>query len=982
MNALRFALSARRPLASPRGVAAFFISVLIALVAPARAAGDGTVTGVVTASDSHVALAAVVVKIDGTDLATATARDGGYTFRNVPAGEQTLSFHYVGLPEKRVGVTVSAGAAARLDVQLGDDVTQLAAMTIEGSRTGQARALNQQRVAQNISNVISSDLTGQFPDKTIADAVKRLPGVTVETDTDTGGAEGRYITIRGMSAAFNAVSINGVRVAIANADDTISRQVPLDVISAKSADTIVVTKSLRPDQDGDSIGGAVDIETRSALDRDGPSAFVEAALGYRHILEGYENYRYSNPNYEGAFSYSDVLGKDRKWALEVSGNARALTSQKQRASVYDWIDISETDTPQYLLEGFILQDFFDHLTNSGASAALDFRPNDDHKFRLTAAYNLRDTVRGRQRQIIWFDDSLDLSDTTPVLTGDTYTHIGTTDNSFTREVREFHEKQSNLNLALSGESRLDGVTLTYLAGYNRGQYKGDPDRDIWARFETRSDFGSTNTYTIEPGNAYFPTITTSENPQDPSLYVLRSLDLSTDVITDDEANLGLDAKFDREIAGQPGFIKVGAKARLRGRDRDHTDRYYLRNRDWSITGYDGDASIPSLVADYRATGLVDGHYDYGFYLDPGLTRRTALTLIEKGLLESDGESDFNSRLYSYSADEDVLAAYVMSQVQVGKFTAMGGLRAEHTRVKFDTYRSVIDADGNQAAMPEPVTASHDYTNLMPGLHLRYDFTPRVSVRAAYTHTISRPTFSDLNPREFLDREYLEISRGRIDLKPVSSDNLDLAFDYYLGSVGYVSAAVFYKKLKNNIYTPDGIETVIDGDTYTISEPRNADGGHVAGIELGYEQQFRFLPAPFDGLGISANWTHADSEVKTGLAEVPESQLFDQVKDTVNAGVFYEKGPWRARVAWLYRSSTVPADYGINQTHPSLGRIIAGGTTLDLTASYRFARQWTVFVELQNLLNTPGRAYDGNESLRLDYNEYTDWSGQLGIRWNL
>jgi len=442
------------------------ITAAMASLAKAQTSAEGEIAGSVSDDGGRARLASVVIEIDGTTLQTVSARDGEFVLRHVPAGEQFVTFNYLGSPGKRVAVTVEPGKTAYITTQLqlsGEEVVVLDALKIESPRTGQARALNQQRAAQNLTNVISSDLSGQFPDKTIADAVKRLPGVTVETDTDTGGSEGRYITIRGMSAAFNAVSVNGVRVGIANADDTISRQVPLDVISAKSADTIVVTKSLRPDQDGDAIGGSVDIVTRSALDREGPAASVEFAVGYRKILEDYDHYRYHNPNYEGAFSYSTALGADRKWALEVSGNMRALTSQKQRASVYDWIDIGDTAKPQYLLEGFILQDFFDHLNNSGASAALDFRPNEDHKLHFTAAYNLRSTVRGRQRQLIWFDDEIgydDFIDGTPKVTGDTITSIGTTYNSMQREVREFHEKQSNLNLALSGDSRLNDITLT------------------------------------------------------------------------------------------------------------------------------------------------------------------------------------------------------------------------------------------------------------------------------------------------------------------------------------------------------------------------------------------------------------------------------------------------------------------------------------------------------------------------------------------
>jgi hypothetical protein len=184
------------------------------------------------------------------------------------------------------------------------------------------------------------------------------------------------------------------------------------------------------------------------------------------------------------------LDKDRKWALELSGNMRALTSQKQRVSVYDWIDVSETAKPQYLLEGLILQDFFDHLDNGGVSAAVDFRPTDDNKFKFNAAYNLRKTERGRQRQVIWFDDEIgydDFFDATPVAKGDTITQGATTYNSFERQAREFHEQQSNLNLSLTGESKFSDLTLSYLAGFNRGQFRGDPERPATtARTPTRS----------------------------------------------------------------------------------------------------------------------------------------------------------------------------------------------------------------------------------------------------------------------------------------------------------------------------------------------------------------------------------------------------------------------------------------------------------------------------------------------------------------
>ncbi len=977
-------------LPSSRALAAFALALPLA----ASAANEGTIVGRVTDASAHSVLSAVEVSLSGSDLRTTSNRSGEFVLHRVPPGQYTLTLSYLGLPSKTVLVTVEPNGTSRIDALLGDgEAVVMETLKVEDVRAGQARALNEQRARNNIANIISSDLTGQFPDKTIADAVKRLPGVTVETDTDTGGSEGRYITIRGMAASFNAVSINGVRVGIANADDSISRQVPLDVISAKSADTIIVTKSLRPDQDGDSIGGAVDIITRGALDSDGPTGFVEGAIGYRHILEGYSNYRYSNPNYEGAFSYSTPLGNSRRWGLQVAGNVRQVTSQKQRVSTLGWSDLSpdlSTYQPDgsalFLMDALALQDFFDHLTNTGASAAFEGRPSADHKFTITAAYNVRSTERGRQRQVIWFNDSFYPDDPadfdnyivgTPSSSGDTVTSITTAENRVVREVREFHEDQSNLNLSLNGEARSGDLTWSYLAGFNRGQFKGDPDKDIWARFD--SSFSSDNSYTITPGSVYFPSFSTSLDRNDPSEFMMRGIYLGTDVITDEEATFGTDAKLATELAGKPGFWKFGVKGRFRSRDRENTTLDYYRNRDWTIADFDGTSTVPSLVADYRADSIVKGRYDYGFYMDPARTRAAALTLIGSGDVEPFEDNEAMSQYYSYRAHERIAAAYAMGEFAVTpKLTVMGGIRAEATRIKFQNGLS------DTATRDDSEGTEHNYNNALPSLHARYDFSKALSLRAAISSTIARPTFGDLNPRESIDDsgDVPVLQRGNITLKPIRSTNFDLSLDYYFSSVGYVSVGFFHKELKNSVFTPDGLTTVIDGDVYQLSEPRNTEGGRVTGVELAYDRELTFLPDVFRGLGVTTNWTHAESKVHTGLATNPTAPLFDQVKDTVNAGLFYERAGLRTRLSWLYRSGSTPADYGLDAVYAQRNRIFPASSALDFTVSYQFTPHWVVFAEVQNMLNSPGRAYNGDESLRLDYNEYTDWNAQIGIRWNL
>jgi iron complex outermembrane recepter protein len=155
-----------------------------------------------------------------------------------------------------------------------------------------------------------------------------------------------------------------------------------------------------------------------------------------------------------------------------------------------------------------------------------------------------------------------------------------------------------------------------------------------------------------------------------------------------------------------------------------------------------------------------------------------------------------------------------------------------------------------------------------------------------------------------------------------------------------------------------------------------------GFELAADYQFTFLPAPFDGLGVTANYTKTDSELDSGIPAVANRKipLFDQVEDTVNLSVYYDKGPWRARVAFLYRSESL-FSYDTTKSF-DLARYEAPSQSLDVSASYRFTRNWTVFGEFNNVLDAGTYGYNGDEDLRLDFNEYSGWSATVGLRWSL
>ncbi len=960
----------------------------------AQTPADGFVSGRVLEASSKSVLPGAEISVAGSPARTTTDRGGEFTLR-LPAGTHTLSIAYLGMSPKSATVTVTGGDTTPLTVTLDTGVVTLEGVTIEASREGQARAVNQQRAAQNLTSIISSDLSGQFPDKTIADAVKRLPGITVETDTDTGGSEGRYITIRGMNADFNAVSVNGMRVVVSDFGG-LSRRVPLDVVSAKSADQIEVTKALRPDQDGDGIGGAVNIVTRSPFDRDGLYAFAEGAIGLSNLLDNYTaGFPYDNPSYEASAGVSTLFGSARTFGLAVSANHRQRAFVKERIGTGGWAADGGPGGAYYPIS-LNLQDFFDDVEATGLNSTFEWRPSAEHRLRVDLGYSSRETERGRQRVVSGFIDG-----GTGIALGDTYSSYTST-GRITRNVRQFFEDQSILNAVIRGESRLGDFTVNYFAGLNAGSFDGDADRDISVSFRTAS-----TAKTIALGTDY-PTIggaAYDSRYANPSSYFWSALDRGTSYVDDDELAAGLDVKREADLLGGRGHWQAGWKSRLFERDyRRVANRFRVAPgafNDWAIDGFIGFNQVGTSVADYLSKRSVDGRYDFGFYLDPLAVRRHADLLASTGpggnrVFEPFPDNALRSQAGSYRTDEDIHAFYLQTQQTWHRLTALVGARVEFTDVRFRGFNARTSASNGQVVSVTPYDRKSDYSNVLPGLHLRFEQSKNLLYRFAITRSVARPRLSDLNPSIFEDPFgedafsrpggfIATLDRGDIELKPTRSTNLDLSAEYYFGAASTLSVGVFAKDMKDNVYRGYVFNDPAFPNTL-VRTSLNAKDAWVRGFEISYDQVLTFLPEPLNGFGVFANYTYADSEVDTGLAQFARVNLplFNQVRDTVNAGVFYEKGGFRARAALLYRSASLlglSIDEDFRDYDPALSRYLDSSMTLDLTASYRFRRNWTVFAEMQNVLNEPGRAYDGTKA-RFDYREYTDWTAQFGLRWNL
>ncbi|MEY4939734.1 MAG: hypothetical protein RIQ93_1469, partial [Verrucomicrobiota bacterium] len=265
-----------------------------AMAQPASA--QSVLTGVVTNSATGRTLTGARVALKGAGKEVLTDDTGTYRFTEVAPGSAVLSVSYTGLTTVDVPVQVTAGGLSRQDVGLTSDIYTLNKFVVSGEREGNAQAITLQRNSTGVKSIVSSDAFGSLAGNP-ADLAMRLPGV----EGESVGGDIRYIRIRGISQNLNTIMMDGNRMADAGSAGT-TREYQFQQIGADSIERLEVTKSPTPDMDGDSIGGAVNMVSKSAFDRKGGRQ-VSGSIGaiWRPLDQRDEPIR----NY--SISYSEVF---------------------------------------------------------------------------------------------------------------------------------------------------------------------------------------------------------------------------------------------------------------------------------------------------------------------------------------------------------------------------------------------------------------------------------------------------------------------------------------------------------------------------------------------------------------------------------------------------------------------------------------------------------------------------------------------------
>jgi TonB-dependent receptor len=317
----------------------------------------------------------------------------------------------------------------------------------------------------------------------------------------------------------------------------------------------------------------------------------------------------------------------------------------------------------------------------------------------------------------------------------------------------------------------------------------------------------------------------------------------------------------------------------------------------------------------------------------------------------------------------------MTDLDFGRLSLVAGLRVERTETEGSA--PVFNAATGAIATR---TDKRSYTDVFPGLTLRYEISDAFIARAAVTRGMMRPDFTDIVPRALESQEgtLLVVQQGNPELKPTLSDNLDASLEYYFEPIGVLSVSGFYKDLQDYNYTLRSSGSYL-GTPAAIITPENADG-ELFGVELAWQQQFTQLPGWLSGFGVFANFTYVDASIDLGRTYAGRSSfpLPGQSETVSNFALFYEKGPVSLRLSYTDRSDYLDE---INAEDGALDLYWAGRDQIDFTGSYQFSKRFEGFVEAKNLTNSKGIRYYGKASRVYEYEQF-GYSVFLGARLKL
>ncbi|OGU54710.1 MAG: hypothetical protein A2V66_01125 [Ignavibacteria bacterium RBG_13_36_8] len=901
-------------------------------------AQTGKIAGTITDAQTGDYLPSANVMLEGTSIGGASDLQGYFRVGNIPPGNYTMIVRFLGYTDYKTDIVVSSGSTTKIDVALTAAYIEMGTVVVEGMRQGQVKALAIQKESDNIKSVVSREQMENFPDINTAEVLQRLPGVHI----DRSQGDGRYVLIRGTSPALSTVTVNGEALASTrNAE----RYTQLDIVGSNQMSMIEVIKAITPDMDANSIGGSVNIVTRSAFDYPGMKANATLGSGYANLDNAI--------NWQGKFSYNNRITDQLGISITANYDRKTRSADDNE---YEWDEI-KTQTGVTIPISLIDANLMDYKLvkdRYGIGGGLEFRLNKENRFFVNMMYNKYVDVNTRNRMRVRVNKGKYMNDEGTLTEG----------SRFIREVTGRTENLIQTHYTLGGEHFFGSMKFDWLGAYSYGEENHpnqlDSEWDLDKKANLQIDLS-------DPEVFKWTVLNLAENYEKTAAnYEFNNIDYRTTFSSSTFKTIGANLEIPYALGSASAKAKFGVKYTTLNKDRSDNRWTYS----WEGAG---DPNLGEFLSDRTRPDYFNDNYNFGELGDWDKLD----TWFNANKDKADGfmgERNYeDSDAASYVVGEDVMAYYAMTTINFGNFSLVGGFRHEFTSNDLKGHKLVFDSNGDFASLEE-VNVAKDYNKIFPMIHLLYNVTDNTQLRFAFTQSMSRPNFWDLAPHYTLNPDNERIRSGNSDLQPTTSNNIDLMAEHYFQGIGVAAAGFFFKDLKNIIFvTTRDLESGANIG-YEFERPENGGDASLYGIELNWQQELTFLPGFLSGFGVYLNYTHTWSNADL-LGR--EGVIPGQAGDVANISLGYEGGGFMARLSYSYQGEFIK-EVGKDEDHD---QSVNSHGQLDFTATQDIFHGMELFFEAINLTNAPNYEFMGIEDHPIQV-EYYSWWCNFGLKYSL
>ncbi|HEX4021718.1 MAG TPA: TonB-dependent receptor [Acidobacteriaceae bacterium] len=907
----------------------------------------GTISGTAKDSTGAVLSGAQITLQPGGATAVSNGQ-GEFVITDITPGTYSVSVSYVGFTTATSNVTVTADQTTTIDSILTVSKNSQK-VTVYGGQDGDAMALNEQKTSANILNVMTAPTIMSLPNANVADALGRLPGVTLQRNE----GEAQYVQIRGTEPRLSNTTIDGV---IVPGPDPEVRQVDLDTIPAGLVGSIAINKTLSANQDGDAIGGSVDLRIKQATS-DQPTLSIEGMGGHTPIDNG-RNTFLINATAGDRFG-SHINGTSGKRLGLMLGYSYDYNGR----GIDDVEPVPDLDANgNKTFDSLYIQQYLYDRTRYGFAGSLDYKLAENSDLYIHGLFsNFRDYGQKYAYQL---------------KTGKASYHTSI--------------RRPNLqiaDLAMGGHQVFDHSYVNYQVAFAHSRFGGAAGNP-GAAFTTHAggDCGYDAATTVSQYRPQF-TCAVAGNPVfDPSLYTLDTIDLTSGQATqlNLQANGAMGINF--HIGTHASTFEFGGQFRNEHKGQDAYSPEY-------------DSNLGTPMSKYLGT-FTNPHFYGGSYV---LGPVTNFDLITSDLAANpgnftldEGTSHLQSDAANYNLQERVSAGYLMNTVELGsRIHLQTGLRIEATNTSNTGYLVVNDANGNYVSTT-PQHGSGSYVNPLPSVQLRYNIDQDSDIRAVYGRGISRPDPYQLVPYITEDQSTTPytINIGNPALAAEHANDYDLLYERYLRSVGMIQGGYFYKQITLPIYAQQSIipktgsplSGSYAGDL--VFQEVNGDHAYVQGVEFAYQQHLDFLPGVLAGARMNANFTYTNSKNYNIVGRTDDPALVGQAPYSWNIAPSYATKNALVTVGITHNGQNIyvyqyqnegpgAVQYGV--TGPFGDNYFYSHTQVDAQASYYVGKGFTVIASGLNMNNAVFGFFNGSPQYMVQ-REYYKPTYTGGVRW--